>query len=182
MPNAPARHRQADLARAIRAMKSVFGNAEVVFETDGRVRILPSQRPAPATESAPDNSWDDFDEPFPMAPRPIRDITAADVATLKTEMPHRSEEWIRQQPTLPFHGRERGGLEQLLKRGAGVFVPLGELRNCGRDTIERLLVRGYVEIRRSKTDARVIASAAITPAGVKALEPPPWRPGGRIRL
>jgi hypothetical protein len=39
MPRKPPHFRQADLARAIRAMKQAFGSASVIFETDGRVSV-----------------------------------------------------------------------------------------------------------------------------------------------
>lgn len=114
---------------------------------------------------------------IPPAFRPVRVLNESDVALLKAVLPHRSEDWIRQLPTLGLLGRESDTLEQLRRRGVGAFTPLGELRNCGPDTAERLLVRGYAEIRRNKANA--ISKVAITPAGIQSLEPRPRRPRQR---
>jgi hypothetical protein len=42
MPRTPARVTQADIARALRAVKAEYGDAEVVFEKDGTVRVVPA--------------------------------------------------------------------------------------------------------------------------------------------
>lgn len=42
MPRTPAKHTQADIARALRAAAQCDLRVEVVLEPDGRIRIVPS--------------------------------------------------------------------------------------------------------------------------------------------
>ncbi|KAA0689430.1 hypothetical protein DTW90_31495 [Neorhizobium sp. P12A] len=46
---------------------------------------------------------------------------------------------------LPLDAREKGVLRQLYGKGRNSKVPTGELRNCGPDTEERLLARGFIK-------------------------------------
>ena len=52
MPRTPAKFTQADVARALRAIKQTGAAMELVLEPDGRIRIIPrgplTQQPAPA--------------------------------------------------------------------------------------------------------------------------------------
>lgn len=41
MPRTAAKINQADIARAVRAVKQATGSAQVVFDTDGKVRVTP---------------------------------------------------------------------------------------------------------------------------------------------
>lgn len=41
MPHTPAKFTQADIGRAIREMMKAFGSAQVVFDPDGCVRVIP---------------------------------------------------------------------------------------------------------------------------------------------
>ena len=42
MPRIAAKVTQADIARALRAVRAEYGAAEVVFEKDGTVRVVPA--------------------------------------------------------------------------------------------------------------------------------------------
>lgn len=42
MPRTPAKHTQADIARALRAADQCDLRVEVVLEPDGRIRIIPA--------------------------------------------------------------------------------------------------------------------------------------------
>lgn len=57
MPRRPAIFTQADVARALRAVDQVGVRAEVVLETDGRIRIVPADKggavPKPLTPPDP---------------------------------------------------------------------------------------------------------------------------------
>jgi len=55
MPRAPAKFRQADIARALRAANQCDLNVEVILEPDGRIRIVPSEvRTSPQVDTAVD--------------------------------------------------------------------------------------------------------------------------------
>lgn len=42
MPRTAAKLNQADIARALRAMRQTFGSAQLVFDVDGKLRVVPS--------------------------------------------------------------------------------------------------------------------------------------------
>ncbi len=50
MPRTPARHTQADIARALRAMQAVAGSAQVEFRRDGTIVVAPALPASPAGE------------------------------------------------------------------------------------------------------------------------------------
>ena len=43
MPRTPARFTQADIGRAIREMMKACGSAQVVFDAEGNMRVMPVQ-------------------------------------------------------------------------------------------------------------------------------------------
>lgn len=53
MPRTAAKINQADIARAVRAVKQATGSAQVVFDPDGKVRVTPlTADPPPAKVDA----------------------------------------------------------------------------------------------------------------------------------
>lgn len=116
MSRTPARYTQADLARAIRAMRQTFGTASVIFETDGRVMITADGPSVSAPKPiAKESILVDFG---PWIPEPIRQLSDADVKQHLARFPQRSREWIASIPNQPFHGREIDTLEQLARQAA----------------------------------------------------------------
>lgn len=170
MPRSPARYTQADLARAIRAMKQAFGSATVIFETDGRVRITADSNVTAAVKLAEEEKI-----PIdlgPWIPEPIRTLSEADVKQQMGKFPHRSRDWILSIPKQAFHGREIDTLEQLTRCGVGVPVRLVTIRGCGPETAQKLSIRGYVDIAYQKSAPDQIETLSLTAAGAKAVKPP----------
>lgn len=170
MSRTPARYTQADLARAIRAMKQAFGTASVIFETDGRVIITADGPSVSAPKPIEKESiLVDFG---PWIPEPIRQLSDADVKQHLARFPQRSREWIASIPKQPFHGREIDTLEQLARQGVGVPVRLEALRGCGPETAQKLSIRGYVDLAYQKDAPDQIKTLTLNGTGAKAMKPP----------
>lgn len=60
MPRTPAKFTQADIGRAIREMMKAFGSAQVVFDAEGNMRVLPLMpvNDAKAVDDASDSNGD----------------------------------------------------------------------------------------------------------------------------
>lgn len=150
-------------------MKQAFGSASVIFETDGRVRVVagePSHTRAKidVTERTPISLG-------PSIPEPIRQLSEADIKQQMGRIPQRSREWILSIPKQPFHRREIDALEQLLRYGVGVQVRFGTIRGCGPETAQKLSIRGYVELAYEKEAPDQIKTTTLTPAGAQAIKP-----------
>jgi hypothetical protein len=153
MPRTPAKFTQADLARAIRAMKQTFGSASVVFETDGTVRVVPGAAAEPVT---PSDSLGDEE-------------ILGKLGTSWEEYRAREEEWKKELPALPLGKRERKVLEELSNHGVGKPVDWRQIKSCGPDTLQRLEIRGFVEIQPNKKFPDRAGNPILTAAGAAAV-------------
>lgn len=77
--------------------------------------------------------------------------------------------WRASIPGMPLGKREIGALRQLLVHGVGVAVPEEQIKNCGPDTEERLIARGYMEAVPHPQFAGQIEKYVLTPEGEKAV-------------
>lgn len=80
------------------------------------------------------------------------------------------ERWRASIPGTPIKKRERDALRQLSSYPSGELVKWDLVKNCGPDTIERLLARGFIETRPMEKFPDRIGYYVLTEAGRTAAE------------
>ncbi|MGX9390482.1 helix-turn-helix transcriptional regulator [Nitrobacteraceae bacterium UC4446_H13] len=80
------------------------------------------------------------------------------------------ERWKASIPNTPLGKRESEALTQLAAHGVGIAVSFSQVKNCGLDTVDRLLARGFIETRSSTKFPDRISSCVLTEAGMRATE------------
>ena len=76
--------------------------------------------------------------------------------------------WLASIPGTPLGKRESNALEQLSSFGVGVAAHWTKVKPCGPDTVERLLARGFIDLRYQKKFPDRIESLVLTEAGQSA--------------
>ncbi len=78
------------------------------------------------------------------------------------------QRWKAAIPGTPLQKREITALEQLAARGPNVKIHWRDVKNCGPDTEERLLARGFIETFPQEKFPDRIGYYALTEAGYEA--------------
>lgn len=130
------------------------------------------------------NPWDEHEEPateikrkFPITPETDAHykwlgfdpatMNGADYTRLFKEA---QERWRASIPGTPLNTRERKALDQLSAYGVDVRVKSQAIKDCGPDTLDRLMARGFVETQNQEKYPDRLGYLILTAAGMKAWE------------
>ncbi len=80
--------------------------------------------------------------------------------------------WKASIPGTPLNVRERKTLDQLSAYGSEVQVKKQAIKDCGPDTLDRLVARGFVETQNQEKYPDRLGYLILTAAGMKACKAP----------
>ncbi|RWE78102.1 hypothetical protein [Mesorhizobium sp.] len=78
--------------------------------------------------------------------------------------------WRAAIPGTPLQKRERTALQQMVSFGANTPIHWSKVKNCGPDTTERLLARGFIETKPHPKHHESVEYLILTEAGKSAAE------------
>jgi hypothetical protein len=78
-------------------------------------------------------------------------------------------QWVATIPKTPMIKREQNALRQILAFGGG-WADAGRIKDCGQDTVDRLVIRGFIETKPHDLHPKTIVAYRLTEAGLVAVK------------